>query len=111
VELTENGRDNASDVTLVIDVESSREERGTNLITPRKITCVDNGTGLSHEEFLSRFCGAFSDSEIHHEVDRAGRNGVGTKTYGSIADRVIVTTTTAGLPRVWINTANLCCRV
>jgi hypothetical protein len=27
-------------------------------------------------------------------VDRAGRNGVGTKTYTSIADRVIVTTTT-----------------
>src|SRR5205085_1147819 len=40
-------------------------------------------------------CGAFSDSDVHREVERAGRNGVGTKTYTSIADRANVTTTTA----------------
>jgi hypothetical protein len=96
VEVTENSRDNASDVVLTIDIDEFREGgHGTYIIKPHRITCTDKGTGLTHEEFLTRFCGAFSDSETHHEVDRAGRNGVGTKTYGSIADRVTVTTTTA----------------
>lgn len=95
VELTENARDNASDVVLTIDIEKYREERGIHILTPHKITCKDNGTGLTHLEFLERFCGAFWDSEIHHEIDRAGRNGVGTKTYASIADAVVVGTTTA----------------
>jgi hypothetical protein len=95
LELTENARDNATDVTLTIDVESSKIEDGVNVLIPKRIICEDNGTSLSHHEFLNRFCGAFSDSEVHREVDRAGRNGVGTKTYTSIADRVIVTATTA----------------
>ncbi|HEY6767401.1 MAG TPA: ATP-binding protein [Candidatus Sulfotelmatobacter sp.] len=95
LELTENARDNATEVTLTIDVESSRLESGIHVLIPKRIISEDNGTGLSHSEFLTRFCGAFSDSEVHREVDRAGRNGVGTKTYTSIADRVITTTTTA----------------
>lgn len=95
VELTENARDNATDVTLTIDVASSRDDKGNHrILIPRAIVCEDNGTGLTHGEFLDLFCGAFSDSEGHHEVDRAGRNGVGTKTYLSIAERVIVKTTT-----------------
>jgi hypothetical protein len=97
VELTENARDNASEVVLTIDIEKFHEERGTHILIPRRITCADNGTGLTHAEFLDRFCGAYSDSEIHHEIDRAGRNGVGTKTYASIAEQVIVKTTTARL--------------
>ena len=94
LELTENARDNATEVTLTIDVESSKLESGINVLIQKRIISEDNGTGLTHSEFLNRFCGAFSDSEVHREVDRAGRNGVGTKTYTSIADRVIVTTTT-----------------
>ncbi len=94
LELTENARDNATEVTLTIDVADSRLEDGTYVLIPKRIICEDNGTGLTHAEFLIRFCGAFSDSDVHREVDRAGRNGVGTKTYTSIADRVIVTTTT-----------------
>jgi Histidine kinase-, DNA gyrase B-, and HSP90-like ATPase len=94
LELTENARDNATDVTLTLDVESSTYEDGTHILVPKRIICEDNGTGLTHFEFLNSFCGAFSDSDVHREVDRAGRNGVGTKTYTSIADRVIVTTTT-----------------
>jgi hypothetical protein len=94
LELTENARDNATDVTLSIDVEASRQDGSTNILVPRKITCDDNGTGLTHAEFLEKFCGAYSESESHHEVDRAGRNGVGTKTYTSIADMVLVKTTT-----------------
>ena len=64
-------------------------------MVPKQIISVFNGTGLTHSEFLNRFCGAYSDSEVHREVERAGRNGVGTKTYTSIADRVVMTTTTA----------------
>ena len=95
VELTENARDNASDVVLTIDIEKYYEERGIHVLIPNRITCKDNGTGLTHLEFLDRFCGAFADSDTHHEIDRAGRNGVGTKTYASIADEVLVSTTTA----------------
>ena len=95
LELTENARDNATEVTLTVDVEASEQRGGIHYLTPERIVCEDNGTGLTHAEFLNRFCGAFSDSDVHREVDRAGRNGVGTKTYTSIADRVIVTTTTA----------------
>ena len=95
VELTENARDNATQVTLTIDVKSTIEHGGQVRIIPSRITCTDNGTGMTHREFLQKFCGAFSDSESHHEVDRAGRNGVGTKTYTSICDRVLVRTTTA----------------
>ena len=95
LELTENARDNATEVTLTVDVEASEQRGGIHYLTPKRIVCEDNGTGLTHAEFLNRFCGAFSDSDVHREVDRAGRNGVGTKTYTSIADRVIVTTTTA----------------
>jgi len=94
LELTENARDNATEVTLTIEVESSRSEGPRTYLRPHKIFCNDNGTGLTHGEFLEKFCGAYSESESHHEVDRAGRNGVGTKTYLSIADRVLVTTTT-----------------
>jgi hypothetical protein len=95
LELSENARDNATEVTLTIDVESSSYRNGSNFLVPKRIICEDTGTGLSHKEFLDRFCGAFSDSDVHRETDRAGRNGVGTKTYSSIAERVIVTTTTA----------------
>jgi hypothetical protein len=77
-----------------LDIESSALGDGMNVLIPKRIICEDNGTGLTHLEFLTKFCGAFSDSEVHREVDRAGRNGVGTKTYTSIADRAIVTTTT-----------------
>lgn len=95
VELTENARDNATDVTLTIDVAEARDgEKGHHILVPNVIACEDNGTGLSHEDFLTRFCGAYSESEIHSETDRAGRNGVGTKTYASISDRVIVRTST-----------------
>lgn len=94
LELTENARDNATDVTLTIDVAEYREEKGHRVLVPRAIVCEDNGTGLTHEEFLQRFCGAYAESEAHHETDRAGRNGVGTKTYASIAEKVIVRTTT-----------------
>jgi hypothetical protein len=94
LELTENARDNATEVTLTIDVESSASKDGTTILVPKRIICEDNGTGLTHAEFLNRFCGAFSDSDVHREADRAGRNGVGTKTYTSISDRVLVTTTT-----------------
>lgn len=94
LELTENARDNATDVRLVIDVDSMRYQEGVHWLVPKSISCVDNGTGLTHDEFLTRFCGAFADSDAHHEVTRAGRNGVGTKTYFSIAERVIVRTTT-----------------
>jgi hypothetical protein len=95
LELTENARDNATEVTFTIDVASSKLKDGVHVLIPKRIICEDNGTGLSHQEFLDRFCGAFWDSEVHREVDRAGRNGVGTKTYTSISDRVSVTTTTA----------------
>src|SRR5690348_12027741 len=78
LELTENARDNATEVTLTVDVASSELEDGINFLVPKRIICEDNGGGLSHSEFLTRFCGAFSDSEVHREVDRAGRNGVGT---------------------------------
>src|SRR6266446_5725590 len=81
LELGENARDNATDVTLTIEVDSSRHEKQGWILKPSRIVCEDNGTGLTHEEFLEKFCGAFSESEAHHEVDRAGRNGVGTKTY------------------------------
>lgn len=94
LELTENARDNGTEITLTLDVESSRQEGGSTLLIPSRIICEDNGTGLTHNEFLNRFCGAYSDSEVHREVDRAGRNGVGTKTYTSIAESVLVTTTT-----------------
>jgi len=94
VELTENARDNATDVTLTIDVAEWREEGGHRFLVPSSIICEDNGTGLTHGEFLNRFCGAYAESEVHTETDRAGRNGVGTKTYTSISDRVIVRTTT-----------------
>jgi histidine kinase/DNA gyrase B/HSP90-like ATPase len=102
LELTENARDNATEVTFTIDVASSRFEDGVNVLLPKRIICEDNGTGLTHHEFLNRFCGAFSDSEVHRDTDRAGRNGVGTKTYTSIADRVMVTTTT-GRPTEGLN--------
>jgi hypothetical protein len=95
LELTENSRDNATEVTLTLDIASSKLVDGKHILIPKRLICEDNGTGLTHHEFLNRFCGAFWDSEGHREVDRAGRNGVGTKTYTSIADRVIVTTTTA----------------
>jgi len=94
LELTENARDNGTEVTLTLDVESYRQDGRDHILIPKRIICEDNGTGLTHSEFLKRFCGAFSDSEGHREIDRAGRNGVGTKTYTSIADRVIVATTT-----------------
>lgn len=94
LELTENARDNATDVTITIDVESSLQEKGNVVLVPRKIICEDNGTGLTHQEFLNRFCGAFADSDAHFDTDKAGRNGVGTKTYTSIAERVVVKTTT-----------------
>lgn len=94
LELSENARDNATEVTLTIEIEKSRREQNSWVLQPRKIICEDNGTGLSHDEFLNKFCGAFSESEAHHEVDRAGRNGVGTKTYTSIAERIRVVTTT-----------------
>jgi hypothetical protein len=97
LELAENARDNATDVTLTIEVEASRHEKKGWVLKPSRIICEDNGTGLTHEEFLRKFCGAFSESEAHHEVDRAGRNGVGTKTYTSIADRVKIETTTGRL--------------
>src|SRR5579884_811476 len=93
LELTENARDNATEVTLTIDVAQSTVKDGVNVLIPKRIVCEDNGTGLTHTEFLTKFCGAFSDSDVHRDVDRAGRNGVGTKTYTSIADRAIVTTT------------------
>lgn len=95
LELTENARDNSTDLTLTIDVDKSRQDGNSHILVPKRITCVDNGTGLTHGEFLEKFCGAYSESESHHEVDRAGRNGVGTKTYTSIADKVLVKTTTA----------------
>jgi hypothetical protein len=94
LELTENARDNATDVTLSLEIEDCEQAGPVHRLTPKRIICEDNGTGLSHAEFLQRFCGAYSDSEVHRDVDRAGRNGVGTKTYTSIAERVIVTTTT-----------------
>jgi hypothetical protein len=94
LELTENARDNATEVTLTLDVSTSSFKDGTHILVPKRIICEDNGTGLTHTEFLNRFCGAFSDSDVHRDVDRAGRNGVGTKTYTSISDTVIVTTTT-----------------
>ena len=95
LELTENARDNATEVTLNIEVDSSTFTDGVHVLIPKRIICEDNGTGLTHSEFLTKFCGAYSDSDVHREIDRAGRNGVGTKTYTSIADRVVVTTTTA----------------
>ena len=94
LELTENARDNATDVTLTIEVDKSSADGPHHILIPTRIICDDNGTGLTHEEFLERFCGAYSESESHHETDRAGRNGVGTKTYTSIADKVLVKTTT-----------------
>jgi|SRR2546426_2004436 len=94
LELTENARDNATDVTLTIEIDKSSTDGPHHILIPKKIICDDNGTGLSHDEFLDRFCGAYSESESHHEIDRAGRNGVGTKTYTSIADKVLVRTTT-----------------
>lgn len=94
LELTENARDNGTDITLTLDVADSRQEGSSTILIPSRIICEDNGTGLTHNEFLNRFCGAYSDSEVHREVDRAGRNGVGTKTYTSIAESVVVTTTT-----------------
>jgi hypothetical protein len=94
LELTENARDNATEITLTFEVEKHRLDKGRSYLVPKSITCEDNGTGLSHWEFLNRFCAAFADSESHHDVDRAGRNGVGTKTYLSIAERVVVRTTT-----------------
>ena len=98
LELTENARDNATEVTLTIDVGEWHD----GVIVPKSITCEDNGTGLTHDEFLNRFCGAYAESEAHHEADRAGRNGVGTKTYTSIAERIIVRTTT-GRPTKGLN--------
>jgi hypothetical protein len=95
LELTENARDNGTEVTLTIEVEESSLKDGVNYLVPKRIICEDNGTGLTHEEFLEKFCGAFSDSDVHRETDRAGRNGVGTKTYTSIAAHVSVITTTA----------------
>ena len=90
LELTENARDNATEVIVTIDVAEWRD----GIIVPNSIICEDNGTGLTHDEFLNRFCGAYAESETHHDADRAGRNGVGTKTYTSIAERIIVRTTT-----------------
>src|SRR5574337_144854 len=94
LELTENARDNATEVRLTIEVEKSHPEHSTYILTPKRIICEDNGVGLTHNEFLTKFCGAYAESASHHEVDRAGRNGVGTKTYTSIADKVVVKTTT-----------------
>ncbi|MGA2185693.1 MAG: ATP-binding protein [Bryobacteraceae bacterium] len=94
LELTENARDNATEVTLTLEIENSTQTGSSHLLTPKRIICEDNGTGLSHAEFLIRFCGAYSDSDVHRDIDRAGRNGVGTKTYTSIAEKVVVTTTT-----------------
>jgi Histidine kinase-, DNA gyrase B-, and HSP90-like ATPase len=94
LELTENARDNATEVILTIDIESCRSEGAHHILIPNKIVCEDNGVGLTHAEFLTKFCGAYSESESHHEVDRAGRNGVGTKTYTSVAERIVVKTTT-----------------
>jgi hypothetical protein len=94
LELTENARDNATEISLTIEVDKIRLEKGKHYLKPKKFLCEDNGAGLTHAEFLNRFCAAFADSESHHETDRAGRNGVGTKTYLSIARRVLVTTTT-----------------
>jgi hypothetical protein len=95
LELTENARDNATEVTFSVDVASCEFKNGVHVLIPNRIICEDNGTGLTHHEFLNKFCGAFSDSDVHRETERAGRNGVGTKTYTSIADRIVVTTTTA----------------
>lgn len=95
IELTENARDNATEVVLTIDSREYRIEKGVTYLTPNRISCEDNGSGMSHEEFCKKFCGAYSYSEAHSETDRAGRNGVGTKTYTSIAEEVKVTTTTA----------------
>lgn len=95
IEFTENARDNGTDVVLTIDVAECRKSDGETILTPSKIVCSDNGTGLSHHEFLNRFCGAFQESDAHHDTDRSGRNGVGTKTYTSIARTVHVRTTTA----------------
>jgi hypothetical protein len=94
LELIENARDNATEISLAIDVAECRTEENHHIIKPRRIICEDNGTGLTHKEFLNGFCGAYSESEAHHEIDRAGRNGVGTKTYTSICEKVIVSTTT-----------------
>jgi hypothetical protein len=94
LELTENARDNGTEVTLTLEVDRHRQDGAGHVLVLKRVICEDNGTGLTHSEFLNRFCGAFSDSDAHRETDRAGRNGVGTKTYTSIADRVIVTTTT-----------------
>ena len=96
LELTENARDNGTEVTLTLEVDRHRQDGAGHVLVLKRVICEDNGTGLTHSEFLNRFCGAFSDSDAHRETDRAGRNGVGTKTYTSIADRVIVTTTTGG---------------
>lgn len=101
LELTENARDNATEITLTIDVGDNRLEEGHHILLPKRIICEDNGTGLTHSEFLNNFCGAYSDSAAHHEIDRAGRNGVGTKTYTSIADRIIVKTTTGRETEGW----------
>lgn len=95
LELTENARDNATNVTLTIDVAEIAPDRGRRILKPKRIICADNGTGLSHLEFLNRFCGAFAESDAHHDTERAGRNGVGTKTYTSISESIIVETTTA----------------
>jgi len=94
LELTENARDNATEVALIIDIEKSHLDKGRHYLVPKRIICEDNGSGLTHAEFLNRFCAAFADSESHHETDRAGRNGVGTKTYLSVAGKVLVATTT-----------------
>src|SRR6266550_5697460 len=58
LELTENARDNATEVTLTIDVAEWHD----GVIVPNSITCEDNGTGLTHDEFLNRFCGAYAES-------------------------------------------------
>src|SRR5436309_4184516 len=60
LELTENARDNATDITLIIDIERSEQSGAVHLLIPRRVVCEDNGTGLTHAEFLDRFCGAFS---------------------------------------------------
>ncbi len=86
LELTENARDNATEVTLTLEIEDSKQDGAIHLLTPKRIICEDNGTGLTDREFLERFCGAYSDSDGPRDVDRAGRNGVGTKTYTSILD-------------------------
>src|SRR5947207_1600485 len=80
--------------TRKIDITIDVAEWHERTLVPKSIICEDNGTGLTHDEFLNRFCGAYAESETHHDTDRAGRNGVGTKTYTSIADRIIVRTTT-----------------